>query len=382
MKRLAKTVVALGLMACATVNGPSMAAAEDDSGWYLGGSLGQSRAKIDDARITSALLGGGATAVSIVDDNRGIGYKLFGGYQFNPYIALESGYFDLGRFGYTATVSAPAAGTVTGTLKLRGVNLDLVGSLPLTEDFSVLGRFGGSYAQTRDHFTTTGALTVANPDPTKKAWNYKFGAGFEYDIIRAISVRIEAERYRVNDAVGNRGDIDLFSAGLVFRFGTSAPARHEETAKPEPKPVAAAPKIVPLIKVAFSTDTLFLFDSTVINPKGKHGLDKLAEDLKKTNFDVINVTGYTDRIGSHEFNMELSTARAKAVKDYLVNTAGVPPGKIEARGAGESNPVTRPGQCKGELTMTTDNETARKLKACLAPDRRVEVEVAATEKRK
>ena len=37
-------------------------------------------------------------------------------------------------------------------------------------------------------------------------------------------MRIEAERYRIDDAVGNKGDVDLYSAGLVFKFGrTTAP---------------------------------------------------------------------------------------------------------------------------------------------------------------
>ena len=32
-------------------------------------------------------------------------------------------------------------------------------------------------------------------------------------------MRVEAERYRINDAVGNKGDIDMFSLGLLYRFG-------------------------------------------------------------------------------------------------------------------------------------------------------------------
>lgn len=36
------------------------------------------------------------------DDDRDHGYKLFDGYQFNPNFALESGYFDLGDFNFTA----------------------------------------------------------------------------------------------------------------------------------------------------------------------------------------------------------------------------------------------------------------------------------------
>lgn len=380
MKRFTKTVVAFGLAGCAAISSPFVAEAVEP-GWYLGGSIGQSRAKIDDARITSSLLGGGATTSSISKDKRGLGYKVFGGYQYNQYISLEGGYFDLGQFGYTATTAAPNAGTVTGKLKLKGVNLDLVGFLPLFEKLSLMGRVGVTYARTRDTFTTTGALTVADPNPSKSDANYKLGLGLEYDIIKALGVRIEAERYRINDAVGNRGDIDLYTAGLVYRFGTSTPAPREEASEPEPVQMVVVPKIVPLKKVSFSTDSLFIFDSAVINPADKRGLDELAEDLKSTNFEIIHVSGYTDRIGSHAYNMALSSERAEAVRDYLVKTAGIPAGKIEARGMGEASPVTKAGECKGDITETTANDAARALKLCLAPDRRVEVEVHATQKR-
>jgi len=392
MKSTRISVTLLGLAALAIITSPLVAVADEDSGWYIGGGIGQAKATIDNARITSALLGGGVTTTSITNNNRSFGYKVFGGYQINQYLSVESGFFDLGKFGYTATTAAPNAGTVAAKLRLNGLNLDLVGTLPLTEKLSALARVGGTYAQTRDNFITTGALTVANPNPSKRAWNYKFGGGLEYDMIKALSLRVEAERYRINDALNNRGDIDLFSVGLVYRFGKStAPAPREEApeAKPEPvvdTPPAAVitplkPKKVPLIKEAFSTDSLFVFDSTKINPAGKQGLDKLAKDLKHTNFDMIYVTGYTDRIGAHDYNMALSTDRAEAVKAYLVDIAGVPSDKIEAMGVGEANPVTNPGECRGERASETSDVMANTLQACLAADRRVEIEVNATQKR-
>ena len=35
----------------------------------------------------------------------------------------------------------------------------------------------------------------------------------------SLGARLEAERYRINDAVGNKGDVDLLSLGLIYRFG-------------------------------------------------------------------------------------------------------------------------------------------------------------------
>lgn len=97
-------------MALAVIASPFAVA--DDSGWYSGINIGQSRAKIDDAQITARLLGTGLTTTSITNDDPDTGYKLFGGYQFNKNFALEGGYFDLGKFGFTATTVL--AGTLSG----------------------------------------------------------------------------------------------------------------------------------------------------------------------------------------------------------------------------------------------------------------------------
>ncbi len=375
--KLARASGTLGLAALAVIASPFALA--DDSGWYVGANVGQSRAKIDDARITSGLLGNGFTTTAIADDDRDTGYKIFGGYQFNKNFALEGGYFDLGEFGFTATTLP--AGTLSGNIKLKGLNLDVVGILPITEKFSAFGRVGVNYAEAKDSFTGTGLVNVLNPNPSKRDTNYKFGAGLQYAFTDSLAMRAEAERYRIDDAVGNKGDIDLVSVGLVYRFGGKTPAPVPRVAEPEPVAAAPAPQPVVVIppppapvpvsrKVTFSADSLFDFDKSVVKPAGKQGLDKLATDLRGADFDVITVTGHTDRIGSHAYNVKLSTRRAEAVKGYLAESAGIPASKITAKGVDGADPVTKPGECKGK-------KATRKLIACLAPDRRVEVEVKA-----
>ncbi|HUW75172.1 MAG TPA: outer membrane beta-barrel protein [Gallionella sp.] len=381
MKKLIKTAGALGLVGCVVM---SSAFAADDTFWYMGGNIGQSKAKIDDARITGSLSGAGLPS-SISDDNKGNAFKLFGGYQFNRNFALEGGYFNLGEFGYTATTVPPAlAGTLNGKIKLQGLNLDAVGMLPLGDKFSVFGRLGLQYAQAKDTFTSTGAIaTPTNPSPSKNALNYKAGVGAQYDFNRSLGMRVEAERYRINDAINNKGDIDMYSIGLVYRFDQNKPAPVEKVVMPEreivivhtPPPPAPPAEIVYVTKVVFSvdsgTDALFGFGKSGIKPTGKRALDKFAANLKGAHYRTITVTGNTDRIGSHAANMKLSLRRADAVKDYLVASAGIPADKISARGAGESNPLTKPGECKG-------HKVTKKLVACLAPDRRVEVDVTGT----
>ncbi|OGB20614.1 MAG: flagellar motor protein MotB [Burkholderiales bacterium RIFCSPLOWO2_02_FULL_57_36] len=374
--KLTKASRALGLAALAAIASPFASA--DDKGWYVGTNVGQSRATIDDARITDGLRAGGFASSTIADDDRSTGFKIFGGYQLNKNFALEGGYFNLGKFGYTAT-TVPA-GTLRGDIKVQGLNLDLVGILPITEKFSAFGRAGVTYAEAKDRFTGTGAVRVNNPNPSKRDTNFKVGLGLQYAFTDALAVRGEVERYRINDAVGNKGDIDLVSVGLVYRFGgrTAAPrAATPEYIAPAPVYVAAAP--APVIatpppapmKVSFSADSLFDFDKSTVRPAGSQALDKFAADLRGTDYGLIAVTGHTDRLGSHAYNVKLSTRRADAVKTYLVQSAGIPADKIGATGVNGSDPVTKPGECKGEKATS-------KLIACLQPDRRVDVEVSGT----
>jgi len=357
--------------------------AQDGSYYYGGLSIGQSRAKIDEPRITASLLGAGLATTTMTRDESDTAYKLFGGYQFNRNFALEAGYFNLGKFGFTST-TVPA-GTLNGQIKLQGLNLDLVGTLPLTERFSAIARIGAQHARARDAFSGTGAVSVLNPSPSSTETNYKYGAGLQYAFSPSVLLRGEAERYRINDAVGNHGGVNVFSLSLVFPFGraaapaprvAAAPAYVAPAPQPPPPVVALAP-VVPVVaaperrRVSFSADSLFSFDQWVIRPEGKVALDTFAHDLKGTSFDVITVEGHTDRLGSTAYNQKLSVHRAEAVKAYLVSSGSIDAAKITAIGKSESVAVTQPGDCKG-------SKHSPKLIACLQPDRRVEVEVVGT----
>ena len=121
-------------------------------------------------------------------------------------------------------------------------------------------------------------------------------------------------------------------------------------------------------KVTLSADSLFDFDKSTVKPSGRAELDQLATGLKGLQYDVINVTGHTDRLGPQAYNLKLSTRRAEAVSAYLVESAGIPAQKISARGVNGADPVTRPDECKGAKATPA-------LIACLQPDRRVEIEV-------
>jgi len=133
----------------------------------------------------------------------------------------------------------------------------------------------------------------------------------------------------------------------------------------EPIGAVAAPDTSPE-KITFSADALFDFDGAVLKQKGKQSLDNLMAKLGKVKYDVIVAIGYTDRIGSEDYNKKLSMKRAEAVKNYLVSTHSVDPSNVFVDGKGEANPVTG----------TTCNGKGKNLISCLESDRRVEIEIA------
>lgn len=341
-----------GFLLLATFANPLMAQTTTDysSGWYMGGNIGMSTANIDQDKITQNL-----TNPSYTDDERDLGYKLFGGYQFNKYFALEGGYFNLGKFDYALST---ATGTAEGNIKIMGVNLDAVAILPVTENFSVFGRAGANYAQAKDSFSTTGSISITDTDPKKTDLNFKFGAGLQYAITDAVGIRLEAERYRINDAVGNIGDIDLFSVGLTYRFGVTknaAPVSEEkEAAAPVPEPeevlvVVTAADAQEKIKetvtqkktvVLVFQDIHFEFDKSTLNKEAKDALKRdIAQlDNKNTNITML-VAGYASESGTEKYNQDLSERRAASVKDYLIQEKLFPADKISTIGYGETSPA-------------------------------------------
>lgn len=246
-RRLSLLALAGFAALCSTTAMAQMA--QTAPGFYVGGSLGSTRANFNNDAINSQYAGSGFTVNSSTVDNTSNGGKLFGGYQLNPNFAIEGGLFDLGKFNYSGTTSA---GTYSGRSRVHGLNLDLVGTLPLSDRFSVLGRVGAAYSRTGDDITGTGIVVPINNNRKSNSTNVKYGVGLQYAITDALSLRGELERYRVNDPFRNRNNIDMASLGLIYRFGPKvqtpvaqayvAPAPvYVAPPPPPPAPVVMAP---------------------------------------------------------------------------------------------------------------------------------------------
>ncbi|MES2046878.1 MAG: OmpA family protein [Pseudomonadota bacterium] len=340
-----------------------------NSAWYIGGGLGQSRATIDRDRIAQALTIGGATGAVFNTDERNFAYKLFAGKQLGRHFAIEAGYFDLGKFGFDATTTPP--GTLSGRARFRGVNLDLLAQLPITERLSAYARLGANYAKSTAAFSGDRLDAVNYPNSSENKVNPKGGLGLEYKLSEAFAIRGEAERYRVADAISNRRDVDFYSINLVYKLGRPAPMKAVAYVAPPAPPPPAEPSAEPVLvvapvpvpvseKLSFSAESLFDFDKSIVKPDGKIALDELIKNLQGMNTEVMITVGHTDSIGTDEYNQKLSLRRADAVKAYLVST-GIDTSRIYTEGKGEKQPLV-------------DNRSAESRQK----NRRVTVEVVGT----
>jgi OOP family OmpA-OmpF porin len=145
--------------------------------------------------------------------------------------------------------------------------------------------------------------------------------------------------------------------------------------KPKPKP-AAKPKKPAMLNITEKIELQGMpFDKAEMTPDNHKELAKFLAGLRKATkargpvqFGAVVVTGHTDRIGSLKYNMGLSERRAVVVKDHLVKNERVDQKIIFWEGKGPKEPIP--------VTKFCDNKMNRKqLIECLAPNRRVTVEV-------
>lgn len=133
-------------------------------------------------------------------------------------------------------------------------------------------------------------------------------------------------------------------------------------AEPPPAPVPIHPKQETM---SLSADVLFDFDKATIKEEGRGVLERLAKQLHERGNIDVQVIGYTDRLGSAQYNLKLSERRAHAVRTFLASY--VNPSDIKALGRGETNPVSG-SECDSKMPQS-------ELQKCLQPDRRVEINV-------
>lgn len=149
-------------------------------GLYIGGSLGT-------PRYPDAVNGIGG-------NGSGVSSKFFGGYQLTPNLGLEAGVAGLGH-------TSDDNGRVRG----HGIYFDVVGTLPLNDKWSALGRLGVAHVKLD---STQGDSSGSGP---------KIGLGMQYALTPAVALRGEWERYRPS-AFDEKPNIDQYTLGVRVAF--------------------------------------------------------------------------------------------------------------------------------------------------------------------
>ncbi len=91
------------------------------------------------------------------------------------------------------------------------------------------------------------------------------------------------------------------------------------------------------IRLTMNSAILFDFNSYSLKPEALKVLDSIYRYLSNVEYKKIEVVGYTDNVGSKQYNLVLSRRRAMSVADYLI-ARGIPEDFVEIKGMGEENP--------------------------------------------
>ncbi|MFZ5614628.1 MAG: outer membrane beta-barrel protein [Pseudomonadota bacterium] len=210
----------IGLLAATVPAAPAMA----DSGFYLLGSAGLTDTGGRKSQADTTITNLGVTAFTSQADEKDKGYKFQAGYRLTPHFAIEGGYMDLGRYTYNAVATVPVA-TRNGKGTIDAWNIDVIGSLPLTDQFSLLGKLGVAAHQLKFHCDGTG-IPCANPDRKARGSSLHYGVGVQWALTQNWFVRGEYEVIRdVGDVFNFNGttgtseaDLKMGSIGVGYRF--------------------------------------------------------------------------------------------------------------------------------------------------------------------
>jgi OOP family OmpA-OmpF porin len=196
-------VLAAGLFGAAlAVSAPAAFAqargAAADAGWYVGGSIGQSKTDCSAPPGFSC-------------DDKDTAYKIFGGYQINRNFAAEAGYTDLGKL-------TASGGGVNVEAKAKAWDLVGVGAFPLSDQFSIYGKLGLYSGEVKV------SSNIVGGSGKKTTTDLTYGAGVQYNFTRNLGLRGEWQRYgsaKTPDTAATseeKNDIDVLSLGVVYKF--------------------------------------------------------------------------------------------------------------------------------------------------------------------
>lgn len=192
-----RTLLTALTVALASASAPALA---QEPAWLVGVGIGYQ--KSDDNCP-------GAAAAGVTCDDKGMTWKIFGGYQFNSYLGVELGLADMGD--RTAVVGG--VGVVNAQFRI--FESLLVATLPVSERFAFYGK-AGVYLWDADFDSP--AVSPVKADANGNDLTY--GLGVRFNLTRQAALRLEWQRYNdVGDpASTGRFNVDVFGLSALFSF--------------------------------------------------------------------------------------------------------------------------------------------------------------------
>ena len=141
----------------------------------------------------------GSTKVEGADRETGGG--LFVGYQFNQNIAIEAGWHRLAEADLYDSYS-----DVTAKAKFDQTDISLIGTLPLSNGFSVYGRLGYNHLKIKAT-AYSGNVSMSESESESKVL---YGVGLSYAFTPQISGRLEVQK--------PHSDITKVAVGVGYSF--------------------------------------------------------------------------------------------------------------------------------------------------------------------
>lgn len=180
------------------------------SSFYVGGGGGQAEA--NELSFTDFDDGSG---ISGSFDDSDSGWKVFGGYKFSKYFALELSYVDLGSVSFDATSDGSGSvflsGPVTGIVSAKGPSASAVGIIPVGNRFDFLIK-AGFMAWDADVTLSNSAFGTANT--SQDGTDLAYGLGAQFRFTDRFSVRGEWESF--TDIIATDGQLLSLSAQISF----------------------------------------------------------------------------------------------------------------------------------------------------------------------
>lgn len=172
----------LAVLVLAVGGAGGVAYAQDNtSGFYLGAGVGQFNVQIDDIDQTDE-------AIERLDDDDAA-WKAFVGYRFNPYIAVEGAYVDLGNPG-SRTDASGSSGDFR--VRLKGFAPYVIGTLPLGP-IELFGKIG-YYFYDVDLRVDIDDPLAPDIDSSKSNEDLLYGVGIGATVLQHLNLRLEYER--------------------------------------------------------------------------------------------------------------------------------------------------------------------------------------------